>query len=119
MIDASKTIAIVLAAGRGTRAGCIQPNQWQLLLGKPLLAWSVEAFMSHDDIDAVVVVHHPEDQDLISQVPAAARCVEGGANRDNSVRCALEALKDQAPDYVFIHDAARPCLTQSLISSCI
>lgn len=119
MTDASKTIAIVLAAGRGTRAGGTQPKQWQILLGKPLLAWSVEAFMSHDDIDGVVVVHHPEDQDLISQVPAAARCVEGGANRDNSVRCALEALKDQAPDYVLIHDAARPCLTQSLISSCI
>ena len=50
MTDASKTIAIVLAAGRGTRAGGTQPKQWQLLLGKPLLAWSVEAFMSPDDM---------------------------------------------------------------------
>ena len=119
MTDRPKTIAIVLAAGRGTRAGGTQPKQWRRLLGKPLLAWSIDAFVSHADIDAVVLVHHPEDQELLAQLPAAVRLVPGGANRDDSVRCALEALKDQAPDYVLIHDAARPCLTQSLISRCL
>ena len=119
MTDVSKTIAIVLAAGRGTRAGGTQQKQWRMLLGKSLTAWSVDAFMSHAEIDAVVVVHHPEDQEMIAQLPAAVRCLHGGANRDDSVRCALSALKDQAPEYVLIHDAARPCLTQSLISTCI
>jgi 2-C-methyl-D-erythritol 4-phosphate cytidylyltransferase/2-C-methyl-D-erythritol 2,4-cyclodiphosphate synthase len=103
-----KTIAIVLAAGRGTRAGGSEPKQWQTVLGKPLLAWSLDAFLSNDDIDAVVLVHHPDDQGLIAQLPASVRCLYGGANRDDSVRCALEALKEQAPDYVLIHDAARP-----------
>ena len=114
-----RTIAIILAAGRGKRAGGREPKQWQTVLGKPLLAWSLGAFLSHDDIDAVVLVHHPDDQDLIAQLPAAVRCLYGCANRDDSVRCALEALKEQAPDYVLIHDAARPCVTQSLISKCL
>jgi 2-C-methyl-D-erythritol 4-phosphate cytidylyltransferase/2-C-methyl-D-erythritol 2,4-cyclodiphosphate synthase len=114
-----KTIAIVLAAGRGTRAGGSEPKQWQTVLGKPLLAWSLDAFLSHDDIDAVVLVHHPDDQDLIAQLPASVRCLYGGTNRDDSVRCALAALKEQAPDYILIHDAARPCVTQSLISKCL
>ena len=119
MTATPKTIAIVLAAGRGTRAGGSEPKQWQTVLGKPLLAWSLDAFLSHDDIDAVVLVHHPDDQNLIAQLPASVRCLYGGTNRDDSVRCALEALKEQAPDYVLIHDAARPCVTQSLISNCL
>ena len=119
MTDAPKTIAIVLAAGRGTRAGGTVPKQWRMLLGRPLIAWSIDAFMSHAEIDAVVVVHHPKDQDRIAQLPAAVRALHGGANRDDSVRCALEALKDQAPDYVLIHDAARPCVTHSVISRCV
>ncbi|MCO4817629.1 MAG: 2-C-methyl-D-erythritol 4-phosphate cytidylyltransferase, partial [Planktomarina temperata] len=80
MTDAPKTIAIVLAAGRGTRAGGTVPKQWRMLLGRPLIAWSIDAFMSHADIDAVVVVHHPDDQDRIAQLPAAVRSLHGGAN---------------------------------------
>ena len=98
--------AIVLAAGRGLRAGGPGPKQWQPLMGKPLISWSIAPFLTHSMVSQVVVVHHADEDDL-------------GINRDDSVRCALTAIQPLSPDYVLIHDAARPCLDQYLLSECI
>ena len=114
-----KIIAIVLAAGRGTRAGGAGPKQWQTLMGKPLILWAIEPFLTHPLVAEVVVVNHFNDNNFLSQLPSEVRCVVGGLNRDDSVRCALSAIKLIAPEYVLIHDAARPCLDQSLLSNCI
>ena len=119
MNNTAKIIALVLAAGRGTRAGGPIPKQWQLLMGKPLIAWAIEPFLSNPLVSQVVVVHHKDDYDLLSQLPTKILCVAGGSNRDDSVRCALAAIKPLAPDFVLIHDAARPCLDQSLLLKCI
>ena len=111
--------AIVLAAGRGLRAGGPGPKQWQPLMGKSLITWAIESFLKHPLVTQVVVVHHRDDQDLLSQLPSGARYVAGGLNRGDSVRCALAAIEPLNPDYVLIHDAARPCLDQRLLSDCI
>lgn len=119
MNNNAKIIAVVLAAGRGTRAGGPIPKQWQPLMGKPLIAWAIEPFMSNPLVSQVVVVHHKDDHALLSQLPTKILCVAGGSKRDDSVRCALAAIKPLAPDFVLIHDAARPCLDQSLLLKCI
>jgi 2-C-methyl-D-erythritol 4-phosphate cytidylyltransferase/2-C-methyl-D-erythritol 2,4-cyclodiphosphate synthase len=114
-----KIIAIILAAGRGTRAGGPVPKQWQNLIGKPLILWAIEPFLVHPLVSEVVVVHSIEDIDLLSKLPPDVRCFAGGPNRDDSVRSGLSAIEPLAPDYVLLHDAARPCLHQNLLSDCI
>lgn len=114
-----KITALILAAGRGSRAGGVLPKQWQNLMGKPLINWSVNIFLNHKMVSQVVVVHHRNDLSLLSQLPPQILCVAGGQNRDDSVRCGLDAIGANKPDFVLIHDAARPCLDQNLLSNCI
>lgn len=119
MNNTTKIIAVVVAAGRGTRAEGSISKQWQPIMGKPMIMWAIEPFMSNSLVSQVVVVHHKDDYDLLSQLPTKIMCVEGGPNRDDSVRCGLTAIEPLAPDFVLIHDAARPCLDQNLLSKCI
>ena len=119
MKKTAKITAIILAAGRGSRMGGVLPKQWQNLLGKPLINWSVDQFLCHPMVSKVVVVHHVDDAHLLNQLPLHILRVAGGSSRDDSVRCGLAAISADAPDFVLIHDAARPCLDQNLLSQCI
>lgn len=111
------TAALIVAAGRGTRAGGEKPKQYQVLGGKPLLRHSIEALLGHGAIARVAVVIHPDDSGAYEQAVAglaghprlAAPCL-GGAARQDSVRLGLEALAHDLPAEVLIHDAARPFL---------
>ncbi|MDT2050359.1 MAG: bifunctional 2-C-methyl-D-erythritol 4-phosphate cytidylyltransferase/2-C-methyl-D-erythritol 2,4-cyclodiphosphate synthase [Planktomarina sp.] len=114
-----KIAVIIVAAGRGTRAGGTLPKQWQPLMGKPVIQWSVDTFLKNSMINEVIVVYHPDDQNLMNQISNDVQGVLGGATRDASVKCGLSKLETSAPDYVLIHDAARPCLDQKLLSECI
>ena len=114
-----KIAVIIVAAGRGTRAGGTLPKQWQQLMGKPVIQWSVDTFLKNSMINEVIVVYHPDDQNLMNQISNDVQGVLGGATRDASVKCGLSKLETSAPDYVLIHDAARPCLDQKLLSECI
>ena len=107
--------AIIVAAGRGTRAGGDVPKQWQMLLGRPVLHWTLRAFAGLP----VVLVIHPDDRARAEAVLAdhpGTRLVEGGATRDASVRAALEALAPAPPAAVLIHDGARPLIAPQLIA---
>jgi len=115
------TAAIIVAAGRGTRAGGALPKQWQLLAGKPVVAHAVAAFSGM----MRVLVVHPDDRALANAVvgpdimPALQPdilIVEGGATRDASVRAALNALTGRGITHVLIHDGARPLVAQSVIA---
>lgn len=99
------TIAIIVAAGRGTRAGGDVPKQWQMLFGKRVLDWTIDAFQSHPKIDDICVVLHPDDVDLLN-TPSVMTCI-GGENRNDSVKNGLKAISAKSPDRVLIHDAAR------------
>jgi 2-C-methyl-D-erythritol 4-phosphate cytidylyltransferase/2-C-methyl-D-erythritol 2,4-cyclodiphosphate synthase len=116
--------ALIVAAGRGTRMAGRQyvPKQYQILAGRPVLAWVVDAFARHAGIHAIQVVIHPDDRSLYDTVfhdpPQQLRDpVAGGATRQESVLAGLRALNAIAPDVVLIHDAARPLLTPGDISN--
>lgn len=120
------TAAVVVAAGRGTRArGAGEvPKQYLPLAGAPVLAHSLRTLAGHPQVDRIVVVYNPEDAGLYdtAAAPFAHRLlppVAGGATRQASVLAGLEALGPAPPDNVLIHDAARPFLTRELISGLI
>ncbi|OOY08757.1 bifunctional 2-C-methyl-D-erythritol 4-phosphate cytidylyltransferase/2-C-methyl-D-erythritol 2,4-cyclodiphosphate synthase [Thioclava sp. F36-7] len=104
---------IIVAAGRGTRAGGETPKQWQSLAGQPVLAHTVAAFKG---IGRIVVVLHPEDMTRgIAQFQGEVALCAGGATRDASVRNALEMLEGSGVEKVLIHDGARPLVSRAVI----
>ncbi len=105
------TAAIILAAGRGTRAGGDLPKQWQALAGRPVVAHALAAFAGMPRI----LVIHPDDRARAAAVAEGVQLVEGGATRDASVRNALEALAGQGVSRVLIHDGARPLVSGAVI----
>ncbi len=106
--------ALIVAAGRGTRAGGPLPKQWREIAGKSVTRWTLERF-AH--LDATVLVIHPEDRARAEAAceGLAVRVVTGGATRAASVRAGLEALTAPAPERVLIHDVARPCVPRAVI----
>lgn len=109
----TRTVAILVAAGSGTRAGGALPKQFAPLAGRPLLHRAHEALASHPAIDRVVVVAAPDRHDavraMLGDVPLAA----GGATRRDSVANGLALAADA--DRVLVHDAARPLLPPAVI----
>lgn len=111
--------AIVPAAGKGKRFGGDQPKQFTLLLGRPVLAWTVERLLAAPAVDRVVVATPPGNVEEtlkmlgreVSPSPGAAlRVVDGGRRRQDSVRAALRAAGADPSDWIAVHDGARPCL---------
>lgn len=106
--------AIIVAAGRGTRAGGDLPKQWQILAGRPVVAHAIDAFRFH--AQRLVLVIHPEDRPRAAALGADVLLVEGGETRDQSVRNALEALAGDGITHVLIHDGARPLVPEAVIA---
>ncbi len=114
----AETVALIVAAGRGERAGGGIPKQFQALAGKPVLRWAIDAFLGHDRIDRVVAVISSGDRDHYDAATAGLGLgppVAGGATRAESVRRGLEALGQSPPGHVLIHDGARPLVSRDLI----
>lgn len=105
--------AVVVAAGSGTRSG--GPKQWRLLGGRPVLRWSVEAFLDAGAAQVVVVIPEGEE-DRAAEVLAGLsnwRAVTGGAERADSVRRGLAEADPNLP--VLVHDSARPLVSRGQI----
>jgi 2-C-methyl-D-erythritol 4-phosphate cytidylyltransferase len=114
------TAAVIVAAGRGTRAGSATPKQWCKIAGATVADHSLRAFQEHGLISRVVIVLHPDD--LHRADGFRSRGIEvarGGADRAESVRNGLAALSGHTVDRVLIHDVARACVTAVLISSVV
>lgn len=114
----AKTLALIVAGGRGLRAGGGVPKQYRSLAGLPLLRHTVLRFLNHPQVNGACVVIHPDDRDLYDDAVAGLDLlapVPGGASRQDSCRNGLEALEPQAPDNVLIHDAARPFVDDGTI----
>ncbi len=112
------TIALIVAAGRGERAGGGLPKQYRPLAGTPVLRRSVMAFADHPRVDAVLVVIADGHRALYESATAGLDLLDpvtGGAERQESVRLGLESLAASAPDRVLIHDAARPLVPPVVI----
>ncbi|WP_300029981.1 2-C-methyl-D-erythritol 4-phosphate cytidylyltransferase [uncultured Roseobacter sp.] len=110
-----KTAAVIVAAGRGSRAGGGVPKQWRPLLGETVAAHSLRAFQRHPGIDQLVLVVHPDDSPAAPwpDMPGLL-VVSGGDTRSASVLAGLAALEDRV-QRVLIHDAARPCVSSEVI----
>src|SRR2546430_4017626 len=114
--------AVVVAAGRGLRAGGDWPKQYRQVLGEPAIRPSLAALAGHAGISLVQPVIHPADAALFSAASAGLALlppVHGGASRQASVRAGLEALQPHGPDLVLVHDAARPFASHALITRAI
>jgi 2-C-methyl-D-erythritol 4-phosphate cytidylyltransferase/2-C-methyl-D-erythritol 2,4-cyclodiphosphate synthase len=114
-----KFVGIIVAAGKGLRAGGDLPKQWRPLLGKPVVRWSAEALQASGAAGLIIVIA-PGDRDRVAAILgdlSNLTIVEGGAERVDSVRAGLEAAHAFDPQAVLIHDAARPFLNQGHVDA--
>lgn len=110
-----KLAALIVAGGRGGRAGGEIPKQYRPLLGRPVIAWSVRAF-AEAGTKRIVVACAPEHADLCRAATAdgpAVQIVDGGLSRTATVRAGLAAIADA--DVILVHDAARPGLSADMV----
>ncbi|HJQ56715.1 MAG TPA: bifunctional 2-C-methyl-D-erythritol 4-phosphate cytidylyltransferase/2-C-methyl-D-erythritol 2,4-cyclodiphosphate synthase [Vineibacter sp.] len=117
-----RTVALIVAAGRGHRVGGPLPKQYQAIGDRSVLRRTVEQFLGHPSVDAVQVVIAAADRILYDAEMAGLvlrRAAYGGATRQRSVLNGLEALVGEPPDIVLIHDAVRPLVTAETIERSI
>lgn len=114
-----RTAAVVLAAGSGKRMESSTKKQYMLLLGKPVVYYSLKAFQE-SFIDEIVLVVSPGDikfckEEIVDKYgfDKVSRIIEGGKERYHSVDAGLKSIPDC--DFVFIHDGARPLVTEEIL----
>ncbi|MEP6341764.1 MAG: bifunctional 2-C-methyl-D-erythritol 4-phosphate cytidylyltransferase/2-C-methyl-D-erythritol 2,4-cyclodiphosphate synthase [Maricaulaceae bacterium] len=115
----TKNALILVAAGRGERAGGDIPKQYRLIAGKPLLAWTLEKAiksLSFDEIRVVVAETDPYIAKLLEDFGLRAKTVVGGETRTTSVHNGLKSLNNLDIEHVYIHDGARPFVSRPLLS---
>ncbi|MGZ5854152.1 MAG: 2-C-methyl-D-erythritol 4-phosphate cytidylyltransferase, partial [Xanthobacteraceae bacterium] len=111
--------AIVVAGGRGERAGGGVPKQYREIAGTPVIRLALSNLGRNSSISAIQPVIHPDD---VGQFQRASRGLDvlppvfGGATRQLSVLAGLQALEARHPRLVLIHDAARPFVSEGLIA---
>jgi 2-C-methyl-D-erythritol 4-phosphate cytidylyltransferase len=113
-----KTVAIIVAGGQGKRMG--RPKQFIKIAGKPMLAWTVDAFQRTKAIDGIILVVAPDQLDYGAKIKASKiiAVVPGGRQRQDSVRSGLTALP-KGVQIVLIHDGARPAVSAATINGTI
>jgi 2-C-methyl-D-erythritol 4-phosphate cytidylyltransferase / 2-C-methyl-D-erythritol 2,4-cyclodiphosphate synthase len=114
--------AVIVAAGKGSRAGGDLPKQFRPIGGENMLRRTLSMFVKHGNVALVQPVIRPEDLALYRDSVAGLSVLApafGGATRQGSVHAGLEALAAQKPDIVLIHDAARPFASPGLVSRAI
>ncbi len=117
-----KKIAVIVAGGKGTRMNSELPKQFMLLKNKPVLYYTIEAFLSaYDDIEIILVLpvgHIAKGQEIIDGYfeRSRFRICEGGRSRFHSVQNGLELVEEES--IIFVHDGVRCLVTSSLIKKC-
>ncbi|MBR6237540.1 MAG: 2-C-methyl-D-erythritol 4-phosphate cytidylyltransferase [Lachnospiraceae bacterium] len=118
-----KNVAIVLAAGSGSRMNSDVKKQYMLLNDKPLMVYCLEVFEESKTITDIILVTSKEDvescnDDIVDRygLTKVRAVIPGGKERYDSVMAGLDKIrKEGGADYVFIHDAARPFVTDDII----
>ncbi|MBO4659031.1 MAG: 2-C-methyl-D-erythritol 4-phosphate cytidylyltransferase [Prevotella sp.] len=117
-------IAVVLAGGSGLRLGGDIPKQFLEVDGKPIIAYTIEAFERNPHIDEIAVVSRPENVDLMWEIVRRFRYVKvkkvlvGGKERYDSSLAAIAAY-DNPDDVLLLHDGVRPLVSQQIIDRCV
>lgn len=120
-----QTLAVVLAAGSGSRFDSTSPKQLRVLAGRTLIEHCVQAFEDAPGVDGVLVVTATAIQEQVARDLAGhekvAAVIPGGASRTDSTRRALAWLTARVPGdaKVLFHDAARPLVDQRIITDCV
>ena len=119
--------AIILAGGVGSRMGVDRPKQFLMVQDKPIISYCLDIFQNHDEIDSVVVVVSEQWQDFVEEYAAkyGVTKIKGyapaGKSRQHSIYNGLKCIDKNVPDtdIVIVHDAARPLVSDQIISDCI
>ena len=118
-------IAIIPAAGSGTRVGGQIPKQFLEIAGAPILAHTMQRFIECDDIGALAIalpadkLNEYRNRSQPGDIRKPVFYVSGGAERSDSILNALNAVAHLNPDIVAVHDAVRPFVTPAQISAVI
>jgi 2-C-methyl-D-erythritol 4-phosphate cytidylyltransferase/2-C-methyl-D-erythritol 2,4-cyclodiphosphate synthase len=114
--------AVIVAGGSGLRAGGEKPKQYQLIGGKPVIWWTLKAFLDHPGVAHVQPVIGEGHEAMFAEAVQELKLplpVIGGSTRQDSCRIGVEAVERHHPAKVLIHDAARPFVSRDLISHVI
>ena len=120
-----RTFAIIPAAGKGKRSGYPTPKQYLKFNNKELIAYTLEVFQKNKLIDEIIVASNPDYFSLLERIKKKYRLtkiskiVEGGKERQDSVNNALQVIDADKNDLVAVHDAARPLLSQVILTNAI
>lgn len=113
-----RTFSLILpAAGVGKRSGLNRPKQYAEIAGEPMLRWTIKAFAQLGECREIVVAIDPEWQAVAEDSVGGisnVRFVEGGRERQDSIRNGLNELEEKV-DVILVHDAARPAVSTQLI----
>ena len=120
-------IALIIAGGRGIRMGQEIPKQFLTVYDKPVIAYTMEAFQKHPDIDVIAVVCVDGWQSILGAyarqygITKLKHVIPGGENGQSSIRNGVYELEKHYPAdaIVLVHDAIRPMVSQDIISGCI
>ena len=118
----SKVAVIVVAAGKGERFEGAEKKTFAKINGRPMFLRSIEHFINRDDVCQTILVIAPEDEEHLKEKYGAnlgfmgVQLAVGGSQRPDSVANGLAAVREDA-ELVAIHDAARPCVTESMIDA--
>lgn len=116
----AKFCVIIAAAGKGERFGGAEKKTFAKLDGRPVFIRSIERFINRDDVCQTILAVAPEDMGTLKSSYAAnlafmgVKLIEGGNRRGQTVAAALKAVSDEA-EYIAVHDAVRPCITEQMI----
>lgn len=115
-------IALVLAAGSGTRMNANQPKQFIVVNGKPLFIYSVEKFQNNQNVDAIVIATNKENitkvEELVKGYNKVKSVIAGGKTRQQSVYNGIQEIAKlitSEKDLILIHDSARPLVSDAII----
>ena len=123
-------IAVILSGGSGSRMKTgAMPKQYLEVGGKPIICYCLETFQRHNMIDAIVIVAEDQYREMLDKwmekerISKFAAYAPAGRTRQHSIyagiKIANEAVAEEAQDIVIIHDAARPCVSEQIITDCI
>lgn len=119
--------AIILAGGVGSRMGVDRPKQFIMVQDKPIIAYCFDIFQKHGDIDKIVVVVNDEWKPYVEEIAGnygitkVCGYAPAGKTRQHSIYNGLKCVYQNAcdTDIVIVHDAARPLVSDEIISDCI
>ena len=119
--------AIILAGGVGSRMGVDRPKQYLMVQNKPIISYCFEIFQKHPQIDAMVVVVSDEWLEFVKEyaekynISKIQGYAPAGQSRQHSIYNGLKCIAECVPDtdIVIVHDAARPLVSDEIISECV